>query len=613
MTDELLPWYNRELSYIRKLAADFADRNPKIAARLRLGPDGSQDPHVERLIEAFAYLNARTRHKLEDEFPELTDALLYSIFPHLLAPIPSAFIAEFALGESDYTPSGYSLPAGTGVETEPIQGEPCRFRTCYSVDMYPLEIELAEFQSVPLRAPFPSRSQVPQGVVRICLRSLTEDVRISDLDLDRLRFFVHGAEADVLGLYESVLNNAIDLALAESPTDQSPVSLHPQNLQPVGFADNENLLSYPAQALPGYRLLTEFFAYQSKYHFFELTGLSSNVLQKFDQSMEIYIYVDRVFPGLEQNVTKSTLRLNCTPVVNLFTQRAEPVYLDQTSTDYLVTPDARRPKAAEIVSIESVTGTSVEGEEVHFRPFYSASHEFDASEQQRAYWCHRRISGVAPEGEVDNGTEVELSLVDVEFGRAVRSEWYLDVVAECCNRDLPGRLPFGGGQPRLYLSESQGAIAGISCLTPPSRTRRPARKKAAMWRLVSHLTLNHLSITDGAQGASALREILQLYNVDSNAHYQSMIDGILEVHSKRVTQRIPGDRYGGFCRGIEITVEFEPQQYPQNSLYLFASVLERFFGLYCSINSFTRLIARLRDKDVPFAVWPARAGNKVLI
>src|SRR4051794_41934228 len=118
MSDELLPYYNRELSYIRRLAAQFAEAHPKIAGRLRLGPETSDDPHVERLIEAFAYLTARVRHKLDDDFPEITEALLGVLYPHYQAPVPSLSIIQFELDpEKNQLTAGYPIPRHTEVET----------------------------------------------------------------------------------------------------------------------------------------------------------------------------------------------------------------------------------------------------------------------------------------------------------------------------------------------------------------------------------------------------------------------------------------------------------------------------------------------------------------
>src|ERR1700730_5029932 len=95
MSDQLLPYYNRELNAIRRLAAEFAGAHPKIAGRLRLTADAVDDPHVARLLEGVAFLAARVHHRLDDEFPELTDALLGVLYPHYLAPFPSAAITQF--------------------------------------------------------------------------------------------------------------------------------------------------------------------------------------------------------------------------------------------------------------------------------------------------------------------------------------------------------------------------------------------------------------------------------------------------------------------------------------------------------------------------------------
>src|SRR6516162_10005843 len=97
MQDDLLFYYESELRFIRRMAADFAKKYPGVASRLELEPEKSEDPHVERLIEAFALLSARVRHKIDDEFPEITEALLGILYPHYLHPIPSMSIMQFEL------------------------------------------------------------------------------------------------------------------------------------------------------------------------------------------------------------------------------------------------------------------------------------------------------------------------------------------------------------------------------------------------------------------------------------------------------------------------------------------------------------------------------------
>src|SRR6266849_6872742 len=95
MSETLFRYYERELLFIRQLAREFARQYPAAAGRLLLEPNRSSDPHVERLIESFALIAGRIQHKLDDEFPELTDALFNILYPHYLSPIPSTAIIQF--------------------------------------------------------------------------------------------------------------------------------------------------------------------------------------------------------------------------------------------------------------------------------------------------------------------------------------------------------------------------------------------------------------------------------------------------------------------------------------------------------------------------------------
>src|SRR6185312_10282835 len=148
MSDILLPYYNRELAALRSLAGEFAEAHPKIAGRLRLSPDSVDDPHVARLLEGVAFLGARVHHRLDDEFPELTDALLGVLYPHYLAPIPSAAIVQFQAQPELTLP--VRLPAGLVIESEPVQGETCRFRTAWPQTLWPIAIESVRLSGLPL-------------------------------------------------------------------------------------------------------------------------------------------------------------------------------------------------------------------------------------------------------------------------------------------------------------------------------------------------------------------------------------------------------------------------------------------------------------------------------
>ena len=614
MSEELLPYYSRELAFVRRLGAEFARAHPKIAGRLQLGPDSVEDPHVERLIEAFAYLNARIRHKLDDDFPEITDALLGVLYPHYQAPIPSMAIAQFALdgGQGDLV-GGYTIPAGAAVEAESPDGEPCRFRTSYPVTLWPFELTSAELRGRPFSAPVVGCLGDSLAVLRLKLECFSTDVMFSDLEDLRPRFFLKGQSQHVYAIYELLFNNTLAVALANSPTDPDPVVLKPRCIGQVGFERDQGMLPYTARSFPGYRLLTEYFTFPDKFLFFDLEGLTPEALSKASKgnSLEIYFYLNQTTMDLEQNVTAEMFQLGCTPMVNLYRRRAEPISIKHTQTEYRVVPDARRPLAGEVYSIDRVTATSPDNEEVEFQPFYSFKHA--ATDRQKAFWFATRRPGArASRAGSQEGTEVFLSLVDLDFSHWSASDWTLDVQTTCLDRDRARLLPSGEGQPRLRLSKG-APLSRIVCLTRPTATMRPALKHGAMWRLISHLSLNHLSLVEHEDGADALREILKLYDFADSAQTRAMVDGLQSVGSRRVVGRSGSGVGAGFCRGMEVTVHFDETQFSGSGVFLFAAVLERFLGLYCSINSFSKLVVTTNKREGELRRWPPRAGETILV
>jgi type VI secretion system protein ImpG len=267
--------------------------------------------------------------------------------------------------------------------------------------------------------------------------------------------------------------------------------------------------------------------------------------------------------------------------------------------------------AHEVYSIDRVTAVSPLGEEVEYAPFYSVRHAADAAAEKTFWYATRRPAGQG-EGPVDRGTEVYLTLVDLGFRPSAPGGWTVTAETTCLNRDLPHRLPFGGDQPRLQLSEGGGPVGRLGCLTHPTGTARPPRKHGALWRLISHLTLNHLSLVDLDDQTHALREVLKLYDFADTDESHKMIDGIVDVRSRRVVGPVGSAAPGIFCRGVEVTIQFDEEQFSGSGLFLFAAVLERFLALYCSMNSFSKLVASTKERG-ELRRWPPRTGEQVLV
>ena len=604
MPEQLLPLYDQELAYLRTLAGSFADAHPKIAGRLRLSADAVDDPHVARLIEGVALIAARIRQKLDDEFPELTNSLLGALYPHLLAPFPSAAIASFApIAELD---GAYHLPRGTALEMEPIGGEACRYRTTQAVDLLPVRVVSATLSTRPLVAPPGPRTDAAASSLRLVLECLSPAQSFTRLGVDRLRFFLRGLPQHSSALYELLCNNLVAVSVADHPEDPQAVFLGPQAVTPAGFADDEAMLPYSPRSFIGYRLLSEFFGFPAKFMFVDLAGLSAKTLRQAGQRIEVFFYFDRCVPQLERAVNADSFALGCTPIVNLFSQRAEPVALTHEAAEYTVVPDSRRHGTREVFSVDRVVMREAGREQRDVLPFFDSHHAADPARQKLFFATQRRR---LTEG--DATTDVTLSIVDFELGPASPTDGILTVETTCLNRDLPRLLPYGGARPQIAMVEGAAEITSVRCITPPSPTLRPPHAARAGWRLISQLSLNHLSLSGGAEGADALREILRLHDVRDVPETQAIIGSIRSVQSQRGTARMPGS--GAIARGMDVALEVDPARLEGSGAFLFGSVLDRFLGLYASINTYTRLHLRLHGREAPLRSFVPRAGARPLL
>ncbi|GGF34698.1 type VI secretion system protein ImpG [Aliidongia dinghuensis] len=607
MSDDFLPHYNRELDALRRLAGDFAEANPKIAGRLRLAPDKIDDPFVERLMEGVAFLSARAQQRLDDEFPEISDALLSVLYPHALSPVPSAAIVQFGCQPGLKVP--VIVPAGTALETEPVQGEPCRFRTAYETVLWPVEIESVRLTGLPLAAPvFPGLSGA-RSSLRIVLKTADPEASFAELGVDRLRCFLRGPLEQSLALYELLSGHVLGMALADGPNDDRPTLVPGNPIRPVGFAPEEALYPWSARSFSGFRLLTEYFALPEKFLFVDLGGLEARSLLQTSNRLELFIYFDQAKPELETRLQPDALALGGTPMVNLFARQCEPIPLTYEKTEYPITPDARRPAALEVWSVEQVRELRADGTSRPWRPFYR--HPADTAADQAPAGFYNTIR--RDSASLRSGTDLFLAPFDPALDVDRPADTILSVDALCTNRDLPAALPWGGGQPRLFLTQGVGAVTDIACLTAPTPTLRAPLRDRRSWRLISHLSLGHLSIVGGEAAAESLREVLRLYDLRDTPETRAAIAGLLAVSSEPATARVPGARRGSFCRGLDVTVEFDMRAWDAAGLYLLSAVLEHFLALHATANSFVRTSAALRGrKDTVFRA-PPRAGARVLL
>ena len=614
--DELLPHYERELSLLRKYSREFAQRYPGVAGRLTLSGEVADDPHVERMIEAFAFMNARISKKLEDDYPEFTESFLETIFPHYLRTFPSCSIARFDAGSAAAQLTAPQVIArGTEVKSRAVRGAACRFRTTCDVVVSPLQLTRARFEGV-VRAPDTVRLPAEaSGHIALTFEHLAQDPRPESIAFSRLRLFIDGEPAFVATLRDAMFMNTLRVYV-QLDRSASWTLLDGVPLAPVGMSADEALIDYPERSHPAYRLLTEYFAFPDKFNFVDLDFAAIRACfgpVVAPRSFTLHIVMggirsDSGTARVLEALGAHNLLLGCAPIANLFRQRGDPIRMTHAASAYPVVADARRAYAYEVVTIESVklVRQTAAGEEfVEFRPFYALRHGETPAEAGH-YWVARRDEWLA---EHSPGFEVEISIVDLDLEPSQAQTDTLSIELTCCNRNLPASLACGLPGGDLFI-EGGSSVRTIHLLKKPSESMRFPRGGGAHWRLISHLSLNHLSLAQA--GLAAFKEMLRLYDLPRSPVSARHIDGVMAIEHKSATAWMPGRPFATIIRGLEIRLTIAESNFVGSGVHLFGAIVDEFFCLYVNVNSFTQVTLVSHRTGLPLFKCPPRNGESTL-
>jgi len=603
-------YYQDELTFLREMGKEFADAHPKTANLLS---DRSADPDVERLLEGFAFLAGQIRQKIDDELPEVTHSLLGILCPHYLRPVPSMTIVQFQPGPE--VDAVMRIEPGAELDAVMVHETACRFRTTYPIDLTPLEVSEAVLEA-PLSA---------GHSLRLRFQALN-NATISKLGLTRLRIYIHG---DPHISYEAMLRLRRHVARIQVSAVIGGRAVHGFTLPPsavhqVGFGIDEGILPYPEQSFLGYRLLQEYFALPEKFLFFDLIGLGPLAEIDADDAFEIRFEFDR--PG-ENNLylTAGNFLLNCTPAINLFKHDADPIHIDQTRTEYRIRPSGGNLEHYEIYSVDETIGyVTGSAERVIYEPFYSFTHFHHHGTPGRGYYQTRIHNMPRPREDdeeievyqmitqrgatIGHGTDTYISFVSLEQAAAVPLAETISIKLTCSNRHLPEQLNVADIR---VPTETSPEFASFRNITKPTSSVHPPLDGGLHWRLISHLSLNFISLID----VDALRGILELYNLQAHYDQQAARENEQRLAGIKSISMKPAEwvYHGAPIRGRHIFMELSEDHFTgEGDMHLFAEMLSHFFALYASVNSFTQLTVRGAIRGEVYT-WPRRLGQQIIL
>jgi len=589
--------YQQELHSLYRQIADFTKEN-------KAGEQAEgllENPHITRLIQSFGVLASNLTLMLDEASSQSIRALFDILYPHYNRHIPSIAMISISLNQKHE--ACLSIPKGKLIEMESeIENGTksiYKFHICYDSYIVPLKIDSVSCESEQEA----EESKIFGTSLNIQFSTLSK-APLTKIGLKKLRLLIKGLGNEHYLIYHYIMTNLVSIII-RCPTKHSNfVELNKHCIKKVGFEEHENVLPYPFNSFLGYRLITEFFIFPEKFLFFDL-ALEEIDLSQFHNSIEIcFGFKDKQLEGI---VSKDSFILNAIPIINLCEMESDPIQIDPFLFSYPVVIDKKNAENYEVYSIEDVK-VGINNQEISARKLFDLRYDEETGNKDFWYLTKNRYG-------LDSNKHRELqfiSIVDRQGHLLSRAKLpkYFYIKSLCSNGNLPNTFYISQKSEFRFL-ETAIPVSKIECITSPTPKHIIGKNINYKWRLTAHLSLNYLNIVNNTNGKELLKEVLSIYS-DNRKLSQLLINSIVDVKVLEDTCRMRTLWASQFYKGHSIEIYFDLNHLPKGLIGLFLNVLEHFFAMYCSLNSFIKLVAKDEEGNLIYEGIP-RNGSKCLI
>jgi type VI secretion system protein ImpG len=600
----LKDYFRQELNSLREDAEAFARGNPEVARALTLQKGQAHDPHVEMLMQSFAWLTGRLHYEMEEDRAALPNALLDTLYPHLAAPVPCMTVAQI-----EVKPDGANFAKGAAIargrlfraDAEDADGNrvTCRFRATQETPLWPIRVEAVRLLAAGDSCLEGELAEV-FSVVSVSLRAHHGEA-LQSLAPGRLRFYLDGEDRQAWQVHDLLALHLTGIALCPGGRATRAQPLGPEHLQWLGYDDEQAALPEQPDSHPGYRLVQEYFAFPEKFLFFDVDGLDFSGAGETCELLFLLNTPKRMSADLKPDL----LRLNCVPLINLYPARLDPVRLDHSHYEYRLTGDITQHRHTEVYRVEGLVA-SRPGEAARPLAPWFALEDGRALEDRDYFYITRReasrSSNIA-------GSELYVSFLDTGANPTLPREEIVGGSALCSNRRLPELLRLGDP---LRL-EGPGPVDSVHIASKPTPHHTPALIGARPWALAGQLSLNHLSLVAGAGALAAFKDLLRQHVGPAAGIGLKQIDGLYQLTCRPTVRNVGRDAWRGFVPALHVRLYLDQDHFTQASAVLFASVLRHFLALYAAINTVVEVSLETRTSKGIVKQWQPLAGAQPIL